>query len=761
MPRHFRLALCYLESVRSLSVFALVLTFGVASAQDIELKPALSRGPFPSGGRTPLPTDPVLDSIINGTWVSPDAGADWTLIEPKDGVYTGRPLSGGYIYVPFEASADGTVLLEASGHTMVYVNGAPRAGDPYSWGWLTLPISVKKGRNELLFQVGRGRLKFEIKPVVKPVELDLRDATLPDILPSDKGSLLAGIVVRNATNLPLKGLKINGKAIPTIPAESIRKVPVSLTIPKRASGESAACALKLTQGSKVLHETTIPVRFRTATQTHKRTFVSAIDGSVQYYAVNPAQKPAKTNLLALSVHGASVEASGQSDAYGSKDDITIVCPTNRRPFGFDWEDWGRMDALEVLSEAKRTILHDPLAVHLTGHSMGGHGTWALGTLFPDKFASIAPCASWISFWTYAGGWTPREPNAVQSLVRRSMNNYDTLARLTNTSAQAVYIWHGDADETVPVSQARTMKAELEKIGHPDLGYGEKPGGSHWFGGESVDYAPLFDMMRRRKLNPTPNKIDFTTPNPRISSKAWWASIDSQIEPLSPSRIVLTKEGNTVLGKTTNVLSLSFETDEELGSVVLDGQAVLIDSKKVGKKYVAHLVNAEGKWREGVVKSPVGPLKEVLSDRFALVVGTKGTAEERAWAANKARFDAETWYVRGNGAVDILTDKENTGGRSLMVYGNADTNSVWKARLSKAFDVRGNYGEFQNFRFGPGVTALIHWDGAVGIGGTDLKAMRRTDRLPLFTAGVSYPDWTLIDGEGFLRAGFYGSPAASR
>lgn len=29
------------------------------------------------------------------------------------------------------------------------------------------------------------------------------------------------------------------------------------------------------------------------------------------------------------------------------------CPTNRRPYGFDWEDWGRMDALEVLEVAQK------------------------------------------------------------------------------------------------------------------------------------------------------------------------------------------------------------------------------------------------------------------------------------------------------------------------------------------------------------------------------------------------------------------------
>ena len=52
--------------------------------------------------------------------------------------------------------------------------------------------------------------------------------------------------------------------------------------------------------------------------------------------------------LFLSVHGASVEATNQARAYAQKDWGHLVAPTNRRPYGFSWEDWGRMDALEVL-----------------------------------------------------------------------------------------------------------------------------------------------------------------------------------------------------------------------------------------------------------------------------------------------------------------------------------------------------------------------------------------------------------------------------
>src|SRR5207249_1249684 len=82
-----------------------------------------------------------------------------------------------------------------------------------------------------------------------------------------------------------------------------------------------------------------------------------------------------------------VEAQGQADAYASKPWGHLVAPTNRRPFGFDWEDWGRLDALEVLDHAQQLLQTDPQRTYLTGHSMGGHGAWQVGATYPDRFAA--------------------------------------------------------------------------------------------------------------------------------------------------------------------------------------------------------------------------------------------------------------------------------------------------------------------------------------------------------------------------------------
>lgn len=53
--------------------------------------------------------------------------------------------------------------------------------------------------------------------------------------------------------------------------------------------------------------------------------------------------------------------------------------------------------LELVDAAKRTIGTDPDRVYVTGHSMGGYGSWTLGAHHADVFAGAA---------AYAGGPTP-------------------------------------------------------------------------------------------------------------------------------------------------------------------------------------------------------------------------------------------------------------------------------------------------------------------------------------------------------------------
>ena len=187
---------------------------------------------------------------------------------------------------------------------------------------------------------------------------------------------------------------------------------------------------------------------------------------------------------------------------------------------------------------------DPHQTYLTGHSMGGHGAWHLGVTFPDRFAAIAPSAGWVSFRSYAGAARRESGDAVQELLQRAATPSDTLALASNYLHQGIYILHGDADDNVPVSEARTMRNQLEKF-HSDFMYHEQPGAGHWWGQPCVDWPPIFDLFARHKIpdDESVANINFSTANPGVSASSHWVAIEAQQNALAKSVVVIHCEAN--------------------------------------------------------------------------------------------------------------------------------------------------------------------------------------------------------------------------
>ena len=471
------------------------------------------------GGRAALGTDAIAAALVAGTHVPPKEGdvvqpaegpaRTWRKLKrSENGSFQAPELRGGHAAAVVHAEADGISILEASGHGSAFVGGVARAGDPYGNGSLRLPVTLKAGDNPILFSGGRGSLKFRLVPPKAAAMIDLGDATLPDLVVDEGGGTKGAVVILNASNAPLEGaslsvhlrtkagdrvvFSISTDPVPVIPPLGVRKVP--FRIPAAADAPEGKAELKL---DLILAGSPTPIDTATTSLSvvppsakRKRTFVSEIDGSVQYYGFVPASAPppaGKAPGLILTLHGASVEGIGQARAYGAKPWADVVAPTNRRPYGFDWEDWGRLDAIEVLDLASKSLGSDPRRTYLTGHSMGGHGTWHVGVTFPDRFAAIAPSAGWVSMASYAGARRPDGDDPVAALVARATLPSDTLAFAPNLTKLGVYILHGDADDNVPVTQARTMRAALGAF-HPDFAYYERPGAGHC-GGTSASTGP--------------------------------------------------------------------------------------------------------------------------------------------------------------------------------------------------------------------------------------------------------------------------------
>jgi dienelactone hydrolase len=769
-----------------------------------------------STGRSLIHRDPVEAALVSGTWTIPHAGDEvrtsdgtvhrWESLRAGDDGSFPVPGRAGYAYLAVPVPEEQILILEAAGQALVYVNGEPRAGDPYGTGYLHLPVKLHRGTNDFLFATGRGnRLRVRLVPPEASVAFDLADATLPDLLVDKPADTWAGVVITNATSRPQDGLLVetrlaNGEAVrhklPSLEPLSTRKDPIRIRGPASGQEGKAKLELRILQDGQEIDRGSLTLEVRKSEQAHKITFRSKIDDSVQYYALVPAtREPGRTAEpkrpgLVLTLHGAGVEAIGQAACYAPKSWAHIVAPTNRRPYGFDWEDWGRLDAFEVLDLARLRLHPDPHRIYVTGHSMGGHGVWHLGATYPGTFAAIAPSAGWISMWTYAGVRRPERPDPVEEMLLRAAAPSDTLALIHNLASEGIYVLHGDKDDNVPVSQARTMKDRLAGW-HQDFAYHEQPGAGHWWGNACVDWPPLFDFLARHALPDADGvrSIDFTTMNPGVSDSDAWIHIETQVHPFRPSRVQAEYDPSRrrIRIRTQNVARLSlapFLFDSEKPSdVELDDQPFLAVRPAGPRTARAWFERASDRW--SLVGAPAaagkgrhrnGPFKDAFNHHVQLVYGTHGTPEENAWAFARARFDAETFWYRGNGSLDVLADTafQPTAepNRNVVLYGHADSNAAWSALLARS-PVQVHRGRLQIadrqleesnlaclfVRPRPGSDTA-----SVGIvSGTGLAGLRLTDRLPYFVSGTGFPDCVVLGPElltegvrGVRAAGFFGN-----
>ncbi|MEM9141732.1 MAG: prolyl oligopeptidase family serine peptidase [Bacteroidota bacterium] len=800
---------------RLLAIFAIA--FQTALAQDtISITKGLVIGPEGRRGRSAIFADTIYYEWTRGTFKAPKAGASWGTDqrdslrqwEPiqvnEEGIFEDFKLRGGYLYLTYDSPKTQKRVLDISGHGEVFVNDVPRGGDVYLKQWVLHPVTLKKGRNTFLIKGSRGKVKIGLLPVAKELSFTTRDMTLPDLITNENDSKIAAIRIINTASRYQRNLRIeatlNGKStsynIPDIMPMFTRKVPYSLWDNASEIGK-VQVSLKLFQGKRLLDQTEVTYDVKDPKKNYKRTFISKIDGSVQYYGVREGNIPeGETPAMFLSVHGAGVKGIGQAGSYKNKDWGHVIAPTNRREFGFDWEDWGRWDAMEVQEIAEKRYNTDPYRTYLTGHSMGGHGSWQLGAVFPGKWAAIAPVAGWYSFFSYGGKRELTDPDPLQQVFIRASNSSNTLELSRNYLHLGIYILHGDADNNVPVTQARFMKKHLAEF-HPDFAYYEEPDAGHWFG---IDKKPIFDyfIWHTVKKNSEVDTLEFRTASPGVSAKSRFVTLYQQEIPyvfsgLKLDQTTLTrrerrKEPDKVLKNrsmgisTENLKMFKLDLAHCAGTDTLN---ITVDGKTfdgmdaLGNHGEIWFGKEKGTWtirprpRNTYEKNPerYGNFKEAFNHNMIFVYGTEGNKMENTWAYNKARFDAETFYYRGNGSIDVIPDTafdlKKYPDRSVILYGNASTNGAWRLLLQDSpIQVKRN-----EIRVGDKTLKGSHWgtyfirprndsaQAAVGVVcGTGKEGFRAVTPNRYFVSGTGFPDFMLFSPE-MMDTGFDGIKAA--
>jgi predicted peptidase len=125
-------------------------------------------------------------------------------------------------------------------------------------------------------------------------------------------------------------------------------------------------------------------------------------------------------------------------------------------------------AMTALDQTMAEFRGDPDRVYLTGLSMGGNGTWNLAYQFPERFAAIAPICGFITPFT-------RLPASRAIVPADSGDAFAAIAR--RLRRVPTWIFHGEIDPAVPVSESRRAADAFKAVGG-DVRYTEFLGGGH-------------------------------------------------------------------------------------------------------------------------------------------------------------------------------------------------------------------------------------------------------------------------------------------
>jgi len=753
--------------------------------------------------RRPFNPDAVFERYLLGRHAPPPKAGDtlqgergkagaWKAVQADEKGRIHGPLA--YAYTRVEVQRPCIALARLDRGATLFVDGTPVVGDIYGSGYGGLPVALRKGAHDIFVRGVRGSFKLTFETPPAPVFAASWSRTLPDLTTGRGIDAPAGIFVVNATRKALSGVQVrlggNEWLAPAKLETPVSIAPLSLlqvrlplrmrpgaTAPDEAGPFEIPLSIRGEQG-EVLQTTTLALHVRTPADALIRTFVSDIDGSVQKFGLRAplpgAGKKASMGLV-LSLHGASVPPHSQTRAYSSKPDFWIAAATNRRPFGFDWQDWGRLDAYEVLAEALRISGVDRRRVYLTGHSMGGHGTWHLGANDPDGFAAIAPSAGWISFDTYPG---PRRAGTHTGIWHRADGPSLTRSLLDNLAQLPTFILHGTKDDNVPIEQARQMEAHLIHAGRkPKVHYEE--GAGHWWNGKAakgtdcVDWPGIFGLFRAHTIAERPERIEFTTWNPAVDSTHHWVTVWQQERYGKPSRVQAQwdPEARRVSVQTENVACLAIEAPGDVHTFVLDGD--LVNATGQDPSWFARQGGSAWFLMSGRIpaseKSPDagGPLRQAWRRNFVLVYGTIGTLQENHALLAQARHDAQTWYYRGNGRAEMISDlhfRRNPGRygrRNVILYGNRNTNAGF-ATLDPDIPIRVHRSMIRvrdHIYVGRDLCACFVYRQSwprpgrlVGImGSTGVEGARLGPTLMTFVSGAGYPDYVIFDS-GILEKG---------
>src|SRR5262249_48113092 len=131
----------------------------------------------------------------------------------------------------------------------------------------------------------------------------------------------------------------------------------------------------------------------------RKAYRSKVDSTLQPYRiyVPTAYDGSRPYPLIIALHGMGGDensifdqyANGAFKAEAEKRGYIVACPKGREPASM-YAGAAEQDVLDVMIEVEPAYKIDLDRIYMTGHSMGGFGTWSIAIDHPELFAAIAP-----------------------------------------------------------------------------------------------------------------------------------------------------------------------------------------------------------------------------------------------------------------------------------------------------------------------------------------------------------------------------------
>ena len=235
-------------------------------------------------------------------------------------------------------------------------------------------------------------------------------------------------------------------------------------------------------------------------------------GRLQPYAIYVPEKEPKRYGLTLLLHSLQAmynqfaDSNNQSQFGERGRGHIVVTSSSRGPDGWYFDRAGA-DVFEVWADVARRYPLDPRRAAIAGYSMGGYGTYKLGTQFPDLFAAGQPTVGPPAFG--AGSATgPMVPSLRHVPMR---------------------IWVGALDELVPIASTTNHANALDAAGLRYV-FDVFTTADHFALAINDEYGPAADFLDERRVVRNPSHVSYVR-NPSMdfpeldfkADHAYWLS----------------------------------------------------------------------------------------------------------------------------------------------------------------------------------------------------------------------------------------------